>query len=38
MNPKFVEAWEGLGEILWKKHDYSGALRAFEGGLKHCEV
>ncbi|XP_013794044.1 tetratricopeptide repeat protein 5-like [Limulus polyphemus] len=35
-NPKLVEAWNELGECLWKKGDVQGARNCFERALKQC--
>lgn len=34
LNPNFVDAWNELGECLWKKQDLIGAKNCFESALQ----
>jgi Flp pilus assembly protein TadD len=34
LNPKSVEAWNALGECLFKKNDRVGGYRCFNSSLK----
>lgn len=36
LNPVDVECWNTLGHMLWKKKDYEGAKKCFEGALEQC--
>lgn len=35
LNPKLVDAWNCLGECLWKKGDVEAAKNCFTGALEH---
>jgi len=37
LDPKLVEAWNHLGECLWKKQDILGAKNCFTGALSHSK-
>lgn len=34
LNPSHVDAWNELGDCLWKKHDLLGARNCFESALQ----
>ncbi|XP_046842823.1 tetratricopeptide repeat protein 5-like [Xenia sp. Carnegie-2017] len=37
LNPKLVDAWNCLGECLWKKGDVEAAKNCFTGALEHSK-
>jgi len=36
LNPLDKTTWNILGDILWKKKDYTGARKTFEGCIENC--